>query len=300
MPKLHLDWSDGRYYTRLLTDEEAAASEEAGADVVRLEDHVYEAYRRDADRDSIWQAFWRAISNEQSMRRREKELRPLEEADREIARLKSELERVQRSATYFEDEWTRVRRAVHGHSRESREWTCVYPQPGCKLDLLPPQWRERAEEILAKYRTDLADEGMKVQGCCCGHKHERLHDATVLQLRAAGFIVEHDAEADDDDDDDDDAGTASQRERHADHREFSCVYPQPGCAVDALPEEWRERAREILGNYRSDRMEDGLKYQGCCCDYGNHRLLDDAQAQGLRDAGFLVENDTEYDNYEDP
>ena len=74
MPKLHLDWSDGRYYTRPLTDEEAAASEAAGGDVVHLEDNVYAAYVRDCERDSIWQAFWRAVSNEQYMRRREKEL----------------------------------------------------------------------------------------------------------------------------------------------------------------------------------------------------------------------------------
>ena len=39
-------------------------------------------------------------------------------------------------------------------------------------------------------------------------------------------------------------------------------------------------------------MEDGLKYQGCCCESG-HQLLTDEQAQKLRDAGFLVENDTE-------
>lgn len=195
MAKIWLDYSDGRYYTRLLTEDEANENEAKGLDVVHLEDNLWEAYRRDCERDAIWQAFWRSISNEQYMRRREKALLPLEEADREITRLKSELERAQRSATYFENEWSR---AVHGHERRSREHTCVYPQPGCQ--------------------------------------------------------------------------------------------------IEALPEEWRGNAQKILSNFRADRMEDGLKYQGCCCSYGNHRLLDDAEAQRLRAAGFLVENDTEYDS----
>ena len=275
MAKIWIDWSDGRYYTRLLTDEEAQAAEEKDLDVVHLEDNIWESYVRDCERDAIWQAFWRSIQNEQSMRRREKELRPLEDAAREIARLKDDLARAERMSKHFEDEWTRVRSAVSGHSRESREWTCVFPQPGCNIDLLPPAWRERAKDILTKYRPELAAEGMAVQGCCCGNEHQHLHDATVMQLRAAGFLVEHDSEAD----------------RHGNgFDEYTCVYPQPGCNVDALPEEWREEAKEILNKYRADR--DGPKYQGCCCSYGNHRLLDDAEAQQLRDAGFLVENDT--------
>jgi hypothetical protein len=36
--KIHLDWSDGRYSTRLFTDEEVAKSDELGLDVVYLED----------------------------------------------------------------------------------------------------------------------------------------------------------------------------------------------------------------------------------------------------------------------
>ena len=276
MPKLHLDWSDGRYYTRVLTDEEAAKSEALGCDVAYLEDHVYEAYRKDAERDAIWQALWRAISNEQSMRRREKELRPLEEAEREIRRLQDDLARAERMSKHFEEESTRVRNAVRGHLRASHEWTCVFPQPDCNVMLLRPAWRERANEILAKYNFALAAEGLVAQGCCCGPEHERLHDATVVQLRRGGFLVEHDSEVD----------------RHGNgYDEFTCVYPQPGCNVDALPEEWQAQAKEILRTYR-DRGEDGPKYQGCCCSYGNHRLLDDAEARKLRGAGFLVENDT--------
>ena len=278
MPYLHLDWSDGRYYTRVLTDEEAEKSEELGYDVAHLEDHVYEAYRKDAERDAIWQALWRAISNEQSMRRREKELRPLEDAEREIRRLKDDLARAERMSKHFEDEAARIRNAVRGHVRENREWTCVFPQPDCNVKLLRPAWRERATEILAKYNTALAAEGLLAQGCCCGHEHERLHDATVIQLRRGGFLVEHDSEAD----------------RHGNgFDEFTCIYPQPGCNVEALPEEWREQARAILEKYRTDRTEGGLKYQGCCCSYGNHRLLDAAEAEKLRAAGFLVENDSE-------
>jgi hypothetical protein len=285
VPKLHLDWSDGRYYTRVLSDEEAAESEKHGGTVVYLEDTVYEAYKRDSERDAIWQAFWRAICNEQYMRRREAELQPLESAEREIARLKDELARAERMSKHFEEESTRLRMAVRGHARESREWTCVFPQPGCDVELLPPAWRESARKILAKYSQAIAAEGMRAQGCCCGHEHQRLHDATVVQLRRAGFIVEHDSE--------EELHEAATQEHRDQYTEFTCVYPQPGCQVDALPDEWRSLAREILAKYRTDRTEGSMKYQGCCCEYGQHRLLDDAEADRLRAAGFLVENDTE-------
>lgn len=106
VPKLQLDWSDGRYSTHLLTDEEAAKCEDI--DVAYLEDDIYDEYVRDCNRDAIWQALWRAVSNEQSMRRREKQLMPLEQAEREIERLKDELESAQRTAKYFEDEWSRA------------------------------------------------------------------------------------------------------------------------------------------------------------------------------------------------
>lgn len=278
MPYLHLDWSDGRYWTRLLSEEEATKCEELGITVAYLEDAAYETYLRDCERDAIWQVLWRAISNEQSTRRRQKELMPLEEAEREIARLKDELARAERMAKHFEEQCTRVRVAVRGHERDGREWTCVFPRPGCDVQLLPPAWRERATEILAKYKPELAIEGMMAQGCCCGTAHERLHDATVRQLRAAGFLVDHDSDED----------------LHGNCCDvYTCVYPQPGCVMEALPEEWRDSAREILSKYRADRTGGGLKYQGCCCSYGNHRLLDDAEAARLRDAGFIVENDTD-------
>jgi hypothetical protein len=197
MPKIDLDHMDGRYSTRLLTDEEAADRKARGLDVAYVEDTVWQEYLRHCGQDGIWQALWRAISNEQWMRRREKELIPLEEADREIARLKEELARAERLSKFYEGTLTRVVKAVRGVDRRDREYTCVFPKPGCKIEILPPQWRDRAREILVKYRIDLAEEGMAVQGCCCGNEHQRLHDSTVTELRAAGFLVEHDCETDD-------------------------------------------------------------------------------------------------------
>src|ERR1700752_3619042 len=117
MAKISLDWSDGRYYTRQLTDEEAAEYEANGFDVVSIEDAIWQAYERDCQRDAIWQAFWRSISNEQYMRRREKELLPLEDAAREIARLKDELARAERMARHFETEWLRLRDIPPVHER---------------------------------------------------------------------------------------------------------------------------------------------------------------------------------------
>jgi hypothetical protein len=106
MAKIWLDSSDGRYSTRLLSDEEVTKSGELDLDIVYIEDGVWGAYLRHCDRDATWQAHWRAISNEQYMRRRERELMPLEDAAREIDRLKDELQRAQRSAKFFEDEWS--------------------------------------------------------------------------------------------------------------------------------------------------------------------------------------------------
>jgi hypothetical protein len=192
VPKLHLDWSDGRYYTRPLTDEEAAASEAAGGDVVHLEDNVYAAYVRDCERDSIWQAFWRAVSNEQYMRRREKELMSLEEAEREIARLKEELARAQRMEKFYAEQYER--QLGERHREEYVEYTCVFPQPGCDVGVLPAEWQERAREILEQYDVERAAEGMKVQGCCCGHEHKKLDAQTASMLQGAGFLIEHDVE----------------------------------------------------------------------------------------------------------
>ena len=91
-----------------------------------------------------------------------------------------------------------------------------------------------------------------------------------------------------------DAATKFWTNRHrTNYAEFSCIYPQPGCNLDVLPWEWRNRAEGILAHYRADRMEGNQKQQGCCCEYGNHRLLDEAEAQKLREEGFLVENDSE-------
>ena len=192
MVKIDLDHSDGRYSTRPLTDEEAADREAKGLDVVYLEDNIWEAYLRHCERDAVWQAHWRAISNEQYMRRREKELMPLEDAEREIRRLKDDLAQAQRMWKFYEGEDTRRRQEQH--REEHVEFTCVYPQPGCKVDVLPPEWQESAQDILDQYRPDRVEDGMKYQGCCCGHQHKLLDDTVAQKLRDAGFLVENDTE----------------------------------------------------------------------------------------------------------
>jgi hypothetical protein len=173
-----------------LTDEDASKCAALGIDVVYVEDGVYAAYLRDCGRDAIWQALWRSISNEQCMRRREKELLPLEDAEREIARLKDELARSKRMEKFYEEQY--MQNLSERHREEYAEYTCVFPQPGCQVDVLPPKWRERAQEILEQYNAQHAAEGMKVQGCCCGHEHMKLDEATVAQLRNVGFLVEND------------------------------------------------------------------------------------------------------------
>lgn len=190
--KITIDWSDGHYSTRSHTDAEAAELEAQGIDVAYVEDRVYAAYLDHCGQDGIWQAFFRSIQNEQYVRRRETELRPLEEADREIARLKFELERAQRLEKFYEGQYHQNLDAKHRDRYV--EFTCVYPQPGCRIDELPAAWQEDAAEILERYDTAHAAEGLKRQGCCCGHEHQKLDDAATTQLREAGFIVEHDAE----------------------------------------------------------------------------------------------------------
>lgn len=199
MQKLHLDWSDGRYSTRPLSDDEATAAETAGCDVVYLEDGVYAAYVRDCERDAIWQVFWRSIANEQSMRRREKELMPLEEAERKIRHLEDALARAGRMEAFYEERY--MQNLSEKHREEYVEYTCIYPQPGCQVDALKkvpgvhPEWLEAFEEIMAQPKfAERAAEGLKYQGCCCGHKHLLLAGTDAQMLRDAGFLVENDTE----------------------------------------------------------------------------------------------------------
>lgn len=192
--RLLLDHSDGHYTTRPVSPEEALALEGQGIDVAHVEDRVYEAYLRHCERDAVWETLWRSISNEQYVRRRERELLPLEEADREITRLKSELARAERMASFFEDEWL----CATGHQPRSEhdrvdwcEYTCVFPQPGCDVAALPfEDWCVAASDLLKKFKPD----GPRHQGCCCGHAHVRLDEDQVKRLRGAGFIVEHESE----------------------------------------------------------------------------------------------------------
>ena len=193
MAKILLDHSDGHYSTRLLSDEEAAAFEAQGSEVAHVEDHVFEAWHRHCEQEGVWQTLWRVIDNERYVRRRERELQPLEDAEREIRRLKEELERSKRMETFYEERY--VQNLSERHREEWIEFTCVYPTPGCQLDALPfPSWQEHAVELLEQYNVERAAEGLKRQGCCCGHTHAKLDAVASAQLRAAGFIVEHDAE----------------------------------------------------------------------------------------------------------
>jgi hypothetical protein len=110
MAKIWLDSSDGRYsIMRQYSDEEAAKLEAEGHDVYHVEDTLLDAYYRHLDQDAVWQALWRSMANEKYVQRRARELLPLEDAAREIDRLKEELARAQRTARYFEDEWARER-----------------------------------------------------------------------------------------------------------------------------------------------------------------------------------------------
>lgn len=196
MAKILLDHSDGRYSTRLLDNEEASKLEAQGVDVAHIEDRVYDAYLRHCDQDAGWQVLWRTISNEQYIRRREKELLPLEAAAREIDSLKEALARSERMARYFEEEWQlatgRQTRAEH---ENDGAYTCIFPQPGCDLLVLESaEWRAAAAEVLEKYKPG-ADR-TAYQGCCCGHTHRRLGPEEAARLRAAGFLVEHDSDSD--------------------------------------------------------------------------------------------------------
>jgi hypothetical protein len=201
MPKIHLDWSDGRYYTRQLADEEVVEHEAKGLDVAHVEDAVWEAYNRDCHRDAIWQALWRSIANEQATRRRERELMPLEAAEREIAQLKFERDQARRLWKHYEHESCQLRAekklltatAAPVRHPQVDEFTCVFPQPGCDVGALPPEWRDRAAMILAEFDAEDAADGIVHQGCCCGHEHRKLDEETARQLRAKGFLVEHDS-----------------------------------------------------------------------------------------------------------
>jgi hypothetical protein len=206
MPKISIDHSDGRYYTRQLTDAEAAEYEAKGLDVAHVEADVWEAHERDCHRDAIWQALWRSISNEQWVRHREKKLLPLEDADREIAQLVKERDQARRMWKHYESENCQLRaekKLVASHAAPVRhpqglEFTCVFPQPGCDVLVLPAKWRERAAMILAEFDAEAAADGVVHQGCCCGHEHRKLDEPTAKQLRLAGFLVENDSEYEED------------------------------------------------------------------------------------------------------
>lgn len=192
MAKILLDYADGRYSTKLLSEEEATELETQGMEVTCVQDAVYDAYLRHCDQDAGYQVLWRSIVNEQSLRRRERALLPLEEAQREIDRLKEDLARSERMHRHYEDEGLRAT------GRQTRAaYTCIYPQPGCGISALESdEWRLRAQEILEKYNVTLGEEGSHHQGCCCGHTHRLLSAQVAQDLRAAGFLVENESDPD--------------------------------------------------------------------------------------------------------
>jgi thioesterase domain-containing protein len=199
MVKILLDHADGQYSTKLLSEEEATELEAQGLAVAYVQDAVYDAYLRHCDQDAGYQALWRSIANEQYIRRRERELLPLEEAQREIDRLREELARSERLHRHYEDEWLRATgRQTRAEHNNDGAYTCIYPQPNCDIDALESaEWRLRAQEILNKYNVALGEEGSRHQGCCCGHTHRLLSDQTAKELRAAGFLIENEADPDD-------------------------------------------------------------------------------------------------------
>lgn len=198
MAKILLDYSDGQYSTRRLDEAEAAELETKGIDVTYVQDHVYEAYLQHCAQNTVWQTLWQALSNEAYLRRRERELMPLEEAEREIARLKEDLARSERMHRHYEDEWLRAtgRQSRTEHDNNGH-YTCVFPQPGCDVSVLESvEWQAAATELLKKYNVELAQEGIRHQGCCCGHTHCLLSPETARRLRAAGFLVENETDPD--------------------------------------------------------------------------------------------------------
>lgn len=198
MTKILLDHSDGRYSTKCLHEEEAAELEAKGIDVTYVQDHVYEAYLQHCAQDTVWQTLWQALSNEAYLRRRERELMPLEEAEREIARLKEDLARSERMRRHYEDEWLRATgRQPRAEHDNNGHYSCVFPQPGCDVSVLESAaWQAATTELLKKYNVERAQEGHRHQGCCCGHTHRVLSAEAAQRLRAAGFLVEDEADPD--------------------------------------------------------------------------------------------------------
>ena len=165
MAKILLDHMDGRYSTECINEE---------------------------------QTLWQALSNEAYLRRRERELMPLEDAKREIARLKEDLARSERMHRHYEDEWLRATgRQTRTEHDNNGNYTCVFPQPGCDISVLESEeWQASAAELLKKYNIGRARNGSRYQGCCCGHTHRLLSPEVAERFRATGFLIENEADPD--------------------------------------------------------------------------------------------------------
>src|ERR1700734_1800511 len=67
MPKVLLNYADGRFHARPVTEAEAAAPA-ADALVIHLDDGVHAAFQRHCEQDAVWQALWRSLSSEQQLK----------------------------------------------------------------------------------------------------------------------------------------------------------------------------------------------------------------------------------------
>jgi hypothetical protein len=82
-----------------------------------------------------------------------------------------------------------------------------------------------------------------------------------------------------------------------DSGEHHCVFPTRGCDLDALPDEWRSEAAQIVA--RLERLDYPRgEYSGCACGH-SHRVLARSEVRALRLAGFVVtaERDAECAEY---
>lgn len=82
-----------------------------------------------------------------------------------------------------------------------------------------------------------------------------------------------------------------------DSGEHHCVFPTRFCDLDALPDEWRSEAAQIVARLARLNYPRG-EYSGCACGY-SHRVLARSEVRALRLAGFVVtaERDAECADY---
>lgn len=180
--KILIDHRDGRYSVQTATDTNELS------DAFEVADPVWEEYLRHVGNDGIWQALWQSFANERSVRRREQELMPLEDARMKIEQLETALLQTKRRERFYaRDYFVNLNR---NHRALYREYACVYPKPGCNLAALPRlTWQEDAAALLEEYNEKREIDDLIQTGCCCGVDHLNLDAASIEKLRKAGFVV---------------------------------------------------------------------------------------------------------------